>query len=117
MDGQTGFCIVLTVRNQDGGNPWATVEDVTFSKCVTRDTISVIQVLGVTVASSGVRPELRGDAVAVTGSLRALALFVSPIGIAALLPVIGLGAAVFVVSLAMLAPLPIIARAGTSTRT
>ena len=79
--------------------------------------VGVIQVLGVTVASSGVRPELRGDAVAVTGSLRALALFVSPIGIAALLPVLGLGAAVFVVSLAMLAPLPIIARAGTSTRT
>ena len=47
MDGQTGFCIVLTVRNQDGGNPWATVEDITFRKCVTRDTISVIQVLGV----------------------------------------------------------------------
>ena len=59
--------------------------------------VGVIQVLGVTVASSGVRPELRGDAVAVTGSLRALALFVSPIGIAALLPVLGLGAAVFVV--------------------
>jgi hypothetical protein len=47
VDGQTGFCIVLTVRNQDGGNPWASVEDVTFSKCVTRDTISVIQILGV----------------------------------------------------------------------
>ena len=46
VDGQTGFCIVLTVRNQDGGNPWATVEDVTFRKCVTRDTISVIQILG-----------------------------------------------------------------------
>jgi len=76
--------------------------------------VGVIQVLGVTVASSGVRPELRGDAVAVTGSLRALALFVSPIGIAALLPVVGLGAAVFVMSLAMLAPLPIIARAGKS---
>jgi hypothetical protein len=47
VDGQTGFCIVLTVRNQDGGNPWACVEDVTFRKCVTRDTISVIQILGV----------------------------------------------------------------------
>jgi MFS family permease len=74
--------------------------------------VGVLQVLGVTVASSGVAPELRGDAVAVTGSLRALALFVSPIGIAALLPVLGLGAAVFVVSVAMLAPVPVIARAG-----
>ena len=47
VDGQTGFCIVLTTRNQDGSNPWASVEDVTFRKCVTRDTISVIQMLGV----------------------------------------------------------------------
>jgi len=46
-DGQTGFAIVLTVRNQDGGNPWACVEDVVFRKCVVRDVVSVIQILGV----------------------------------------------------------------------
>ena len=45
-DGQTGFGIVLTVRNQDGGNPYATVEDVTFRRCVSRDTIQGIQILG-----------------------------------------------------------------------
>jgi MFS family permease len=78
--------------------------------------VGVLQVLGVTVASSAVRRELRGDAVAVTGSLRALALFVSPIGIAALIPVLGLGAAVFVVSLTMLAPVSVIARAGRLKR-
>jgi hypothetical protein len=73
--------------------------------------VGVLQVLGITVASSSVDPELRGDAVAVTGTLRAVALFVSPLGIAALLPVVGLGAAVGIVSLAMLVPVPIIARA------
>ena len=45
-DGQTGFGIVLTVRNQDGGNPYATVEDVTFLRCVCRETVSGIQILG-----------------------------------------------------------------------
>jgi hypothetical protein len=46
VDGQTGFGIVLTVRNQDGGNPWACVEDVTFHKCAMRDVISSVQILG-----------------------------------------------------------------------
>lgn len=27
---QTGQCVLFTVRNQSGSNPWATVEDVTF---------------------------------------------------------------------------------------
>jgi predicted MFS family arabinose efflux permease len=58
----------------------------------------VLQVLGVTVASHGVPPHLRGDAVAVTGTLRAVALFLSPIGIAGLLSVVRLGAAVAIVS-------------------
>jgi len=47
LDGQTGFCLVLTVRNQDGTNPWASIEDITIRKCVTRDTIGVFQILGV----------------------------------------------------------------------
>jgi hypothetical protein len=45
-DGQTGFGIVLTVRNQDGGNPYAVVEDVTFRRVVCRDTVQGIQILG-----------------------------------------------------------------------
>jgi hypothetical protein len=45
-DGQTGFGIVLTVRNQDGGNPYATVEDVTIRRTVVRDTVSGLQILG-----------------------------------------------------------------------
>jgi hypothetical protein len=30
-DAQIGFGVLFTVRNQDGGNPWATVEDVIFT--------------------------------------------------------------------------------------
>jgi len=45
-DGQTGFGIVLTVRNQDGGNPYAVVEDVLIRKCVMRNVESAVQILG-----------------------------------------------------------------------
>lgn len=30
VDGQVGFAVQLTARNQDGANPWATIRDVTF---------------------------------------------------------------------------------------
>jgi hypothetical protein len=33
---QNGFAILFTVRNQDGGAPWSTVEDVTFRRNVVR---------------------------------------------------------------------------------
>lgn len=33
-DGQDGAALVFTVRNQNGGNTWATIEDVTFRKNV-----------------------------------------------------------------------------------
>jgi hypothetical protein len=33
---QNGFAILFTVRNQDGGAPWCTVEDVTFRRNVLR---------------------------------------------------------------------------------
>jgi hypothetical protein len=45
-DGQTGFGLVLTVRNQDGNNPYATVEDVIIKKSVFRDVEQGIQILG-----------------------------------------------------------------------
>ncbi len=45
-DGQTGFGLVLTVRNQDGNNPYATVEDVVIRRTVFRDIEQGIQILG-----------------------------------------------------------------------
>jgi hypothetical protein len=43
---QKGFAIVFTPRNQDGGSPWAVVEDVTFTNNVVRHTTAGVNVLG-----------------------------------------------------------------------
>jgi hypothetical protein len=46
VSAQNGFGILFTVRNQDGGSPWATVEDVTFTNNLVRHTSSAVNVLG-----------------------------------------------------------------------
>jgi hypothetical protein len=46
VDGQSGFAILFTVRNQDGTAPWSVVEDVTFAGNVVRSAASAISVLG-----------------------------------------------------------------------
>jgi hypothetical protein len=43
---QNGFSILFTVRNQDGGNPWATVEDVRFAHNVVRNVAAGVNILG-----------------------------------------------------------------------
>jgi hypothetical protein len=45
VQSQDGFAILFTVRNQDGGAPWSTVEDVTFSNNVVRHSASAINIL------------------------------------------------------------------------
>jgi hypothetical protein len=44
--GQNGFAVQLTPRNQGGGNPWATVEDVEFSGNVFRHAGAVFNISG-----------------------------------------------------------------------
>lgn len=44
--GQTGFAVLLTPRNQDGGSPWSVVEDVTFSNNLVRRVGGGIHLLG-----------------------------------------------------------------------
>jgi cellulose synthase/poly-beta-1,6-N-acetylglucosamine synthase-like glycosyltransferase len=46
VNSQSGFAILLTVRNQDGRAPWSVVEDVTFENNVVRHTAAGIVVLG-----------------------------------------------------------------------
>jgi PKD repeat protein len=46
VDGQTGFALQLTPRNQDGGSPWSTVQDVMFSNNIVRHAAAGINVLG-----------------------------------------------------------------------
>jgi hypothetical protein len=43
---QTGFAILFTVRNQDGGAPWSVVEDVAFVGNVVRQAGAGISILG-----------------------------------------------------------------------
>ena len=45
-DGQIGFGVVLTVRNQDGGAPWSTIEDVTMRRITVRHVAGGVQILG-----------------------------------------------------------------------
>ena len=45
-DAQNGYAILFTVRNDDGGAPWAVVEDVLFERNVVRDVDHGFNVLG-----------------------------------------------------------------------
>jgi hypothetical protein len=46
-DGQAGYGILFTVRNDEGGAPWSVIEDVLFERNVVRDVEKGINVLGV----------------------------------------------------------------------
>jgi hypothetical protein len=46
VDGQSGFAVQLTVRNQDGGAPWSTLRDVTFTNNIVRNSAAGINILG-----------------------------------------------------------------------
>jgi hypothetical protein len=45
-DAQSGYAILFTTRNDEGGSPWSAVEDVLFERNVIRDTEGVFNVLG-----------------------------------------------------------------------
>lgn len=44
--GQSGYALVVTVRNQDGANPWNTVEDVTVRHNIVKDATQGMQLFG-----------------------------------------------------------------------
>ena len=73
-----------------------------------------LQVLALALAADAVHPEERGDAIAVSGTFRAAALFVAPLSVAGLVLVVPLAPAVAVVGVAMTVPaLALRRRAGT----
>lgn len=45
-EGQGAYLLVLTVRNQDGGAPWSTIEDVTIERCLLRYGGGGVNILG-----------------------------------------------------------------------
>jgi hypothetical protein len=44
--GQSGYAIVFTVRNQDGGCPWCQVDHVVFEQNIVRHSSAGVQILG-----------------------------------------------------------------------
>lgn len=69
-----------------------------------------IQVLGPALATEAVHPEERGDAIAVTGTYRAAALFAAPLAVAGLVVALPLAASVALVGVAMTAPALVLRR-------
>jgi hypothetical protein len=45
VDSQVGFGILLKVANQDGGNPWATCNNVQFTNNIVRHTANAVNIL------------------------------------------------------------------------
>jgi len=46
VNGQTGYAMLINVRNQDGKAPWSVVEDVTIEDCTFNNTTNGIEILG-----------------------------------------------------------------------
>lgn len=72
----------------------------------------LVQVLSLAAASDAVHPEERGEAIAVSGTFRAGALFAAPLAVAGMVVALPLGAAVAVVGAAMTLPALVLGRRG-----
>jgi hypothetical protein len=70
----------------------------------------LLQIAGSAVAAEGVHPEERGDVLALTGMVRAGALTLSPLTVAAMLPVLPVGAALIVVGALLAVPPALLVR-------
>ncbi|MFN2531062.1 MAG: hypothetical protein ABR555_07175 [Pyrinomonadaceae bacterium] len=46
IDAQVGYAVQFTVRNQDGGAPWSTLENISFTNNVVRNSESGLNLLG-----------------------------------------------------------------------
>ena len=46
VDAQVGFAILFTPRNQEGGAPWCTVEDVSFTNNIVRHAAGGVNIMG-----------------------------------------------------------------------
>lgn len=58
---QSGYAVLFTVRNQDGGCPWCEVRDVRFERNTVRDVAAAFQILG----SDYLRPSRQTSAVSI----------------------------------------------------
>ena len=63
--GQSGFAVVFTVRNQDGGCPWCTVDHINFEQNIVRHSAAGINLLG----SDDVHPSQQTQAIVVRNNV------------------------------------------------
>jgi MFS family permease len=82
--------------------PWS----VTAAACLLVSGLGsgILQTLGSSVASESVHPEERGQAIALTGTVRSAAMFGSPLAVAGFLQIAGVPAALGVVGVGLLLP-------------
>jgi hypothetical protein len=62
---QSGYAILFTVRNQDGGCPWCVIEDVRFTKNIVRDIAAGISILGL----DNNHPSLQVNRISITNNV------------------------------------------------
>lgn len=75
-----------------------------------------VQVLGPALAAESVHPEERGDAIAATGTFRAVALFAAPMAVAGMVALVPLTPAIAVVGAGMTLPAFALRRRGSASR-
>jgi len=46
VDAQAGYAVVFTVRNDEGTSPWSTIEDVTFTNNIVKNSPAALSLLG-----------------------------------------------------------------------
>lgn len=64
-DAQIGYAVLFTVRNQDGKAPWATIENVTFTNNVVKNSEQAFQLLG----ADNLNPSQHAKGVKITNNL------------------------------------------------
>jgi hypothetical protein len=70
-DAQSGWAILFTTRNDEGGAPWSRIEDVLFEKNIVRETQNGINILGIdSFQQSGrtTRVTIRNNLIITTGT-------------------------------------------------
>jgi len=64
VDAQAGSGILFTVRNDEGGAPWSTIEDVTFTNNVVKNSPSAVNLLG----KDNLQPSQRGQKIVISNN-------------------------------------------------
>ena len=65
VDAQAGPAILFTVRNQDGKAPWSTIEDVTFTNNILKNSPAALNLLG----KDNLQPSQRARGLKITNNL------------------------------------------------